>query len=511
MRFQFKAIKKIISKSLIVFLLLSFLPTVNVVNAQLGVVSEPVVQGQLTGISGQLSAQFAKEEAAKKADEAKQSVWSKMFGAALSRALSTIAYDTATWLGSGGEGEKPLFMTEGVAQYMQNIGDSVLGESLEILGRDNGWVKFNMCNPDLMLKVRLGFGLYQYSRPQEPACTFSEMRKNWTAELNKPPEQFFTGLQDMFNPTSNDLGMSLTFQTKVMNDYNETRANKLAERSETGGWLDFGNVAQVRNAYPQRFADEAESGNSALVNNLAVYTGNAVVDAANIFVNQLLITLFNTLMRNLTEKDTSQPYTGDWGGFDQFLSSDSSPYNPGAAGAEKKFAQILQKDFSEPGDYDILTKLSMCPDPANAGPTDCVIDGRFRDAIAEKKTLREAVDGDYLNKNFVFGFASQGKEPSNGIQESYPYRSMPILRKYRIIPVGWEVAANRIFADERKAKVTLGDMMACFSSTDDVKGYNDDGAQFWCEGLVDPNWLLKAPKNYCKKEGPGPVARATVM
>ena len=143
----------------------------------------------------------------------------------------------------------------------------------------------------------------------------------------------------------------------------------------------------------------------------------------------------------------------------------------------------------------------MCPDPNKAGPTNCVIEDKFRQAIENKVTVGDAIEQGHLNVNGIFGFNSDGLEPSYK-DTNYPYRSMIILRKFRILPVGWEVAAQYIKDNPNKIDGTknLGDLVACYDNSDEYEGYYSD----WCKGLVDPNWVLKAPLNYCKREGYGP-------
>ena len=82
---------------------------------------------------------------------------------------------------------------------------------------------------------------------------------------------------------------------------------------------------------------------------------------------------------------------------------------------------------------------------------------------------------------------------------------MIILRKFRILPVGWEVAAQYI-KEKSPGNCTLKDMVSCFSADDSYTetSNNCNTAGNWCQGLVDPSWVLKAPLNYCKREGPGP-------
>jgi hypothetical protein len=112
---------------------------------------------------------------------------SKLYHNTLSRALSTIAYDTATWLGSGGEGQKPLFIKEGWSEYLINVADNAAGSFIETLGKESGYPEFNLCEPSANAKIKINFGLYaQYSKRDKPDCTFSEMKNNWEEELSRP-------------------------------------------------------------------------------------------------------------------------------------------------------------------------------------------------------------------------------------------------------------------------------------------------------------------------------------
>ncbi|PIV51971.1 hypothetical protein COS18_01190, partial [Candidatus Falkowbacteria bacterium CG02_land_8_20_14_3_00_36_14] len=133
----------------------------------------------------------------------------------------------------------------------------------------------------------------------------------------------------------------------------------------------------------------------------------------------------------------------------------------------------------------------------------CVINDSFSTAITEKMTVGQAMKQGYLNPNGIFGFISaDGLEPR--YNEGYPYRSMLILRKFRIIPVGWEVAAELV-KDSGQTGVNLEYMVNCFDPNDNnYKGPSDGPIGNWCRGLVDPSWVLKAPQNFCAKEGYGP-------
>ncbi len=433
----------------------------------------------------------------KNKDEYLKKAASKAFGAALTSALNTIAYDTATWLGSGAEGQKPMWMREPFGEFLDNTLSQAQGAFIESLSKD--W-KFNLCEPDIDLKGQIALGLKQYAKPSAPKCTFKKMLDNWETELES--KDFLKDLQDMFDPASNDLGIALSLESMFhVQTEKETEAAAKA-RQESGGWINSVNpISNWMNTTPREAEKRLESARATGNFNLAKYTGDALVDASNIFLNQLAITAFNKLLNKLGEEGESStpPYEGDYG-----LSDYESSGSSGAAGAEEMARELLEPKFNVRGDYEILTELTSCPDQDKVGPTNCVITDKFSQAVSLRKNVGEAMDEGYLNSEGTFGFTSGDNLEPDYADENYPYRSMIILRKFRIIPVGWEVAAEYIKDHSADlTTITLSDMVECFDYEDEkYEGY--EPADGWCKGLVDPTWVLKAPLNYCAKEGPGP-------
>ncbi|MBU2250507.1 hypothetical protein KKG80_02880 [Patescibacteria group bacterium] len=413
-------------------------------------------------------------------------------------ALNQIAFDLATYLGSGREGQKPLFITENWEEYYLNIADEAAGNFVESLGKEGIFgKKFNLCEPDFNVKLRIGLGLRNQARPEmnKPACTFMKMTENWEKAITG--NDFLTKFQDMFNPQSNDLGIALSLQTKIVDDIAMVKDTKAKERVEGNGWLDPRNIAGRLEGTPGQALAEKKQLEAIQAGKFGQFTGDALADASSVFLNQLAISAYNKWMRGFAkDKDTTtHPYSGDYGGLDDYA---GQPYNEGVSGAKDRLAGLIEPNFTVRGDYNILTELTMCPNPTKAGPTNCVIDDKFSQAITERKTVGEAL-GAYLKKDGVFGFSDKGVEPN--YLEGFPYRSMIILRKFRILPVGWEVAAQYI-KDNPVAvgnNNTLEKIVGCFASDDAYTGYTAS----WCEGLVDPNWVLKAPLNYCRREGSG--------
>lgn len=404
--------------------------------------------------------------------------------------LNQIAQETAIYLASGDKGQKPMFITEGWGDYLANTADRAAGYFIEDLGKAGIFgTKFNLCEPDLGVKLQITYGLVKWQKPPAPKCTFSQMKNNWEKSLKDP--DFLKNFQAMFEPGENDLGIALSLQTSLSEEI-EKKANESELMRKTNQGIK--DVTDPISGYIRTPASAVAKRMGLVLEEAATkektYTGT-VADAIDIF--------FNTLIGKLFEEWFNKGLVTNFDKYEGWKYDDyeSQAYSQGIAGAKERFRTLIEPQFGVRGDYNILSELTACPDPTKAGPTNCVITDSFRQAVINRLTVGEAMKQGYLNSNGVFGFTADGLEPA--YYEGYPYRSMIILRKFRITPVGWEVAAQYIkdFGDKT---YNLGDMVACFDSGDDYEGYFDA----WCQGLVDPNWVLKAPLNYCRREGAGP-------
>lgn len=528
-----------------------------------------------------------------------KNVIAKVFGQVLSSSLNTLAVDSAKYIASGGNGQGTMFHQSSFGTYLKKVGDSVAGQFIEsatkalVSDSPNSTIaNFSFCNPgDLNVAITIGLGLRSYTgNTSLPSCTFSKIRKNVETFANDV--RLMKVFQDMFQPTSNDLGLALTLQSKTTDLIITSASNAGLDRQENKGWLRVQNAigdegfmftgynlgfkdklakndaeynqllkdrikannagteasnqvlddaiklcdgtgqcrsdwadiamsqaetADINASARNQFKDipgSAENINSQIWSNLnsrmLTTVGDALVDSANVFLNQLALNSFNNLMKKIggTGSNNSSDFKYDDNFWKSLTDSNASSYNPGVSGAIAKAQQLKTAQFSVRADFDILSTLSICTNPQKAGPTDCVIDDKFRQAVQDRKTVGEAIKDGSLPGDRVFGFLSPSTEPK--YNEGYPYRSMLILRKYRILPVGWEVAGQYIHdhfsTSSVNGPVTLQQLVDCFSPTDEYNSTNYN--QEWCRDLVDPNWLLKAPKNYCGKLGVGPTIQS---
>jgi len=459
-------------------------------------------------------------------------------------ALNKFAYDAATKLGSGGEGQQPMFVTEGWGQYLEQMGDEAAGQFIEqavnnwnstsdtakaqsncqptytacidkcdaeyttesvqdecytkcsnsnasCLNKDVSARKENrtiaVCSPSsIEAKLSIALGLVDYNRPVAPNCTASDIVKNWDDYRlriqDMGNDDWLDKFKGIFNPVSNDIGIYMALRTNMTSQINIKAEDTKTKLISDGGWLDLQDIAGNIKGMPGDAELTAEITKQGYVNNMAVFSGDALVDAANVFLNQLAMTAYNRLMENIGKESATNENI-------QNKNSDTN-INYGETVVKESAAHIIAPDFTVRADYDILSTLTMCRDRNNPGPTECVIDDKLMQGITEKKTVAEALKEGFLHKEWLF--------TSDYRDGAYSLRNIQIMRKYRLVPLGWEVAA------EAGKSAALVDLISCYSASDSYNEYSsnfDVRNQAWCRGLVDPNWVLKAPLNYCAKQG----------
>ncbi len=413
-----------------------------------------------------------------------KTVGAKLIGTTVRNTLNRLAMDAAKYVASAGEGQKPTYIVSELGGYWKNVGDAAAGDFIDSLGKDWG---VDLCTPpstDIQAKISLG--LVQTVVPSAPDCTVTKLVTNYTSAYEKiaamKTGDYFKAVQVNFDPTGSELGGALTLFGRTISTSTKAAETEKDKTLVNKGWLDVRNIAGKLKGAPGESEKNLDTARSIKAQSLLVSTGDVLVDAANTFLNQLAYEGFQRVMREIS-KGAKEDSAG-------FQVSQSSAYESliqyGEALVTEKLTTFTKPRFDVRSDYDIISDLVSCLDKNNPGPTNCVIDDKFSQAISEKLTVGEALEKGYLHGDWLIS-------GDNKSENTYTLRSAIILRKYRIIPVGWEQAFSE--AIKSNNKITLQDLVSCFDST--------NISQAWCRGLIDPNWVLKAPLNFCSKEGYG--------
>ena len=187
--------------------------------------------------------------------------------------------------------------------------------------------------------------------------------------------------------------------------------------------------------------------------------------------------------------------------------------NPYAAGAQAtKPKELFQSQFSDLltprivrlEDQDLVTDLSVCASQAR-GKWNCTIDESLALGLRQGAlTVRQAIDQGFINENWQLVPSTRLKDNQDPTCRSRAFcvANLRKMRLARIIPVGWELAAdspaNQASCAQAKGCVTLREVISKFDKCNAQGQLDKDNP--YCH-LIDPNWVLTAFPAQCQTKG----------
>lgn len=420
------------------------------------------------------------------------------FKNALKVFVSQIAYDTAVWIGSGGENQQPLLFTTDVGAYLTNVGDAAAGEFLNTLFSENGYFSLDLCSPtDVNVQLYLGLAIglalpnVDYLGIQLPSgrvpgveCTFSEITENF--QESSLDADFATQVALIFVPSNNDFGVYSTALGVAYNTIAAEKEEAVIERQK-GDFLSVdgkisGYIGTPSSAVEHQYFLSLDASSYPQT----TYTGQLLADTIDIFTSTLISKLLQRLKTGLIADFTTIDIADSLSG--------SSSTTGGVKAAEEKYLSFQDIPITRGGDLDILSDLANCPDQGKE-VTNCVIDEGFRSAIEQGKTVQQALEEGLIDGGKPFGFG-EGGLPIESAEEGIQYRSTIVLKHYRIVPVGWQIAAEYLRDFGGGTSITLQDLVDAYDQCDSTN-YSP-----YCK-LVDPDWVLTSPAGICNLQGFG--------
>ncbi|GEM_PF-2405145 len=407
--------------------------------------------------------------------------------------LNKVAYDTATYIATGSPGQKPLFITEGWGEYFQQVGDEAVGDFFYRLGKEV-WGK-NLCVPwQPLAQVNLTVAAKRATEPQKPVCDWNQIRKNFN-DLRDLKFNELVKFSDNFNPASNELGAYLTIRSGALEYKAEKENEENLVRIIEGQFKSVINPISKAVKTPARVVDSTvNTVFNKTFSSAETYTGSPVADAIGTFTN----TLVSKYLEKIFKKGFNPAANGG------AVVSDIWTLG-GRAAAQLFFADLAEVDYKFNINFSTYEFSTEGP-----GQFNDIIDDKFVQAIEHKCTVGQAAgfyqpgDDAYRGEcaNLISGTAdfgfTQEKNKQPDVSRGIPYRSILALRKFRVVPVGWELAAAYYnqYGDKGE-RLTLKKLMAAFKPSD------VDQPQSPYYQLVDPDWVLKMPLTRCVREGAG--------
>lgn len=451
---------------------------------------------------------------------------------AVSYGLRKIAYDSAVWIASGGKGQGALVFKKGFADYLKDVGNDAIGHGIDALERKWGTSLCKIPNPevDLALRqsLRLGLGITETQDPtRKPSCTLTTFYENnlsgdaWKSRYNA----YSTSIQNQFNQalsfdlTQGDLGIQMESANVLLRKVAEAKEGNSVDVLKAGGTKDLTSKVSGQIKLPaSSVRDELEGvSNKERVNksedqiNTAISTGEFKLlpgALASFFLN----TLGGQLLKNFQEKgilpfglgcvgDKCPPDSGD-----SASQYESLGQIGGRRAAQAFFNEFLTARPKTIDEYNILGELNNCPD--NPGLYNCRADDGFVQAAQEFSngsavTLKEAVDQGMFHGDWKLIPPIRAAENSSTdcYKGAYCHSNVKVLRQLRILPLGFEIAAEQSDPDK---PWTLKQVMDGFTDCDYIRNgqgeitginYSPTNKPF-CH-LIDPNWVIKAPATRC--------------
>ncbi len=457
-----------------------------------------------------------KQTAAKKAAEAKKKAEGQFkdkllhatrvgFKNMLKTFLSQIAYETATFMASGGRGQSSLFNTKTVGKYFTDLGLNTALDFAQTISKD--MMGFDICNPDPRLSINIAVGLGREIRPRKPACEWQKVKKNWE-KLGERAGNFMKNkdnsalkyLAKSFSPQEGDIGIAMSAHQTMLNKVEQKKGEAALELSINNGLKNINEPAGRFIKTPATVLGwTSEEAIKSQNEEKKWFTDDIWADSLGVFTS----TLFAKSMKNLANWIGSQ-FEDDVEEEELLMnfSADAST-SGGITSAQARYASLNTVAFQTSTNIDLLSEFESC-DTKISSINNCTLDTNFAQAIRGKMTIVEAIDKNLLNPNWPFGFSkvSPSEQVEPRYNEGYAYSNMRKLRLYRVLPLGWEIAATQI-----KRGLESGNNYRVHTLREVLDGFGGSASNPFYH-LVDPNWVLKIPPQECAVQAPSALLEA---
>ena len=439
---------------------------------------------------------------------------------ALDYFMQKIAYDLAVGLATGGKGQMPLFSSEGWGNYFKSTALDAVGEFAGSLTEEFG---VDICNPGsafvkLKIQTSLVEGLLPVKDAPRPSCTWNELSDNWddfTEDFSSGDVLKKSGV--MFEPGETPLGITLDVTKQMRLNLTDVTKSAEKEREEGGGFLSQVGIISEKIQTPgalikkkaesmtEQGDEKQKEQSSSLSRSISAGSFQILTSALSTFVN----TLAGKLLERLFEGMFS---LGDLAGGGK----SAALINPEFAlvgtreVARELFSDFITPPIKETEVYDMVLDFTTCPSQF-ANSNNCVIDQSFSEAIRREQagdplSVREAIDQGLLHGEWplISSFDRARNTDTYCYTYGYCYSNLVKLRKARIIPIGWEVAAQKSGTVAKQA--TLEEVMESFHDcgVDDEGRAAADDTHPWCH-MIDPDWVIKYPLTQCRAMVYGPT------
>ncbi|MBT6294333.1 MAG: hypothetical protein HOJ25_01440 [Candidatus Magasanikbacteria bacterium] len=501
----------------VVFLfLMSFFVAQQTVHAVAGVVSDPThlfaTQHQTALDEKERVKKEVKKTAAAQVVDA---LMGGLFGA-FNTFLQTLAFDVGEYIGNGGQGKTPMFISN-TDKYFKDIALDSAADAIGELGAPWG---INLCEiPDIRINIALKVGLsLQAARPQVK-CNWKKLKATYGKEGQKEWRKRYgtdKGLAERFvtdlDITQEPIGIAGGASAKIGGLQVNAKINSQLQYLAGGGFKDVKDFIKGDTRTPAQMVAEAAKVNGPKMEaeitagQIAGMYGTASLGMLRNAVSMLIRSAASTGLKNLMDSLAPKPedeevqfvYLDNLGGDSEFadIGAEVSALD---IGAQKRFERF---EPSVPlSDYDIIAQeYAVCPDTGR-GVNNCVVDSRMLELLAkasiETITIKQAIDTGLLPNHQLISSRHQIHADREACWKGNYYCESNIakLKKLRIFPLGFEIAAATADPDNPP---TLKQVVDGYTDCPVPGASPDEVAQKPYCHLINPNWVIKTPLVKCQ-------------
>src|SRR3989338_7227893 len=313
---------------------------------------------------------------------------SRSYQQAIRSVTYKLAQDTATWIASGGKGQKPLLFRN-FGSWMKESGNIAAGKFLANLTA--GW-PVNICDASsLKSKLAITIGIekslddlmFPVSSKDTglTGCKLTEIRNNFAKAVQA--KNFLVDFQTSFEPGRNDLFVSNALFEDLKKKEEQSIEEQAVERMKSGDFT--GAEGIIKSAYPTATKEQVDQLYRAAFDKYAEdppRTEDILVDTLAVFANTLSKAYMQKLQRGFF------PFRKTSGGPDSEIG--------GSAGSLK--ALLASFDVFSPQraieigagrEIDLLADMLTCPEPQYQTQYNCLLSNSLQQAVQQGLTARQ--------------------------------------------------------------------------------------------------------------------------
>lgn len=448
-----------------------------------------------------------------------QNSWDYAVTMALTQAVNTtaqrVAQTTATWIASGNWGQGSLLFTQEFGSYGKGILLDTASEALNTFSKTA--FGFGICEPlNASVSLRIKLGVARVYAPK-PTCSFQQFQKAYEGTWNNIESgKLLQNLTASVEMGQSPLSFALNTQFSIADKAAGNKADKLAKMLSSDGFKDLvapisGNTktpAEIIKANtendvifsPREHEIQTEG---AFLNHTEILK-DVGANVARVFLSTLTSKILdNYLKKGMVSVFDAACSLSHGEAFDLCRNKVSEQSTAGltAGGvspalASAYFASVFAPTIMVIDDFSPAGELVTCPGKDVRGVWNCVIDQGFNSALQPQGatgflSVREALAKGFLRGDYeLIGPNDKRNSDWNCYTQGYCYGNLVKLRRLRIIPVGWEMAAKA--AEDNKDRTTLAQAIAKF---------DDKTSPYY--HLIDQDWVLKIPLTQCRAQVSG--------